>query len=1462
MDGHYVNNYYIDDLQWCDSASLKVIQTIVNDESKLLFICSYRDSEVSESHPAIVSLSEMKDNSIPYQDITLLPLSIAHIVQWVVDILQTDDERYAEPLAHYIWKRCDGNPFYVKMLLQSLYNSRLIYYNTNRWEYNLENANFPASENVVEFMIRQMANFSETTRRLLQIFACLGNKFSLFKLQLVTEKSLEELIAELVQAIDNGLLIIIGDKMYFGHDKIQEAAYSQLSISDQIQIHIHIGKKLLDYYLKSRSENYLLDTVNHLNYGKEVFLSNQESSSTKLSLAQLNLAAGQKSLNTGAYTVATTYLKNGVDLFHSIDESPWDSNHELGFALYNSIMDADYSEGLNDETEQVFNLLLSKAKSNLEKGQVYKKRIMQLTNSTKFPQALEIGRTALKLFNIDVPVQRDELEQAMKTEQENVQKFIASNIQSIDRDTLNEFVNSLPTLTDSQDILVLSLLQNIIAPCLLSDPFMFRLITTKAMNLSLTRGVYSDIPTIFIHFAMMLLYTSEQVPILDVKYSYAFGTSAVELCDKIAPNNLAQKSIVYHIFGCHILPWFEHMKNCDYYVNMSIQYGIDSGNLQFATFSRYLILIMFYRGDCIDHILEEINKSTDLLSKVNNQLALKTYRTLQLQLFHLLGRRHPVKSEVLENTFNSFIEEIGQNNDYLLCHSFLFKSIRLYIEDTDLEQAYQLSCDVDRCLKSLPSFITTKIHHFYQSLIIFRILFDQQNHENITEMKQRLAIIGDELSVLSNQCPYNFAHRYLLFRAEEARLNQDYNAACDLYDEAIHAAQVKGYLHEAAIAFECAAKFWLFKGKPHIAKIYLKQSYRSYRDWGATNKLELLYKKYPNLISTNNLKNVSPVLTSVSSNTANVSLALLDLDVVVRSSQLISSTIDMKKLLRVLMNLIVETAGAQTGALIIDGHIEATYDQSLTEQIDTMCAIPVDTYPNACQAIIEYVMRTKEMVCMGNAAMSSQFGTNGYIMRNRTKSVLCMPVKQENELRAVLYVENNLTSDAFPEARVQLLSLLTSQMAIALENAKFFQVQIRAAEEIVSIQRKRAKEAEKFRKKQEDFIDRICHELRNPIHAQLNTVDYIASLISQLEKTIPQSEDITTILQNIHHGLTAIESCANHQKTITDDVLTLSKLEDQSVELHMQEFSIQKLISSVCDMFEATIHSKHLKLTCLHNNNFDRLIGDPDRISQILINILSNAIKFTLENGEIQISYSVTETDDSKAKLEISVHDNGIGISDTSALFNRFKQSYRHHSEYNNGSGLGLFISKNLCQLMGGEIFADSKPGDTTFTFTVQCTIQEPSIPSESNNNSTQTDTSVTDKDKNKPLTILIAEDNSINQKVLMRLLQAQNCICHVANNGVEAVDLYKQLYKTIDVILMDIEMPVLDGHGATKAIRSLEQEMNIHPVCIVAVSGNARDAHAKQAIQSGMNGYLTKPIRSTQLHEAIHTLLNNEKAR
>ena len=368
---------------------------------------------------------------------------------------------------------------------------------------------------------------------------------------------------------------------------------------------------------------------------------------------------------------------------------------------------------------------------------------------------------------------------------------------------------------------------------------------------------------------------------------------------------------------------------------------------------------------------------------------------------------------------------------------------------------------------------------------------------------------------------------------------------------------------------------------------------------------------------------------------------------------------------------------------------------------------------------------------------------------------------------------------------------------------------------------------EQMIKKQETYLYEMSHEIKTPLSS-------LTSYIDLFEK-----EALTPTQKNYIHNMSNALDQGLHQ---LDNILQLSKLSYQKPVLSKDIISIKQLIESMSDMFDAELKKKGLYLHVTHQDYFV-FASDLNFLKQILTNILSNAIKFTLSGG-IDIETSISKVDE-KHLLQISISDTGIGMTDEEQLnlFKVFSQAHKDISKTFGGTGLGLSISKALTTLLQGRIDVKSTYGaGTTFTITIPVELSDQIIEKKA-----EETYQLPDKD----LSILVVEDNLLSRQATKKLLTQINLRVTTAINGKEAIS--KSLEFPYDLILMDVSMPVLDGFEASKAIREKDLKTPI-----IAMTANTYQDHVKKCIDHGMNDVLYKPFKAKQLYQIIYNYTHN----
>jgi PAS domain S-box-containing protein len=1048
---------FLDDLQWADSASLKLMQLLMSEINTpyLLLMGAYRDNEVFPAHPLMLTLDEIRKDSAIVNQTTLAPLDPPSLNHLIADTFSCPIEM-AMPLTELIFAKTKGNPFFATKFLKFLHSDGFISFDftpsyqgeaTGGWQCDIAQLrSISWTDDVVEFMAIQLHKLPVNTQESLKLAACIGNEFDLETLAIVSKKSESETAADLWPAIQEGLVIPVSEvyKFFqesesvefsqvsdlsvpykFLHDRVQQAAYSLIPESQKQSTHLEIGQLLLRNTPEEEREEKIFDIVNQLNIGVELITHQTE----RDELTQLNLIAGHKAKSSTAYDTAEKYLNVGLEL---LDIECWQNHYRLTLQLHEESTEVMYLNGDFEQMDRLAQIVLQKANTLLDKIKVYQVKIQAFKAQNQIKQSLNFGLDILKLLGIDLPKDPEPTEIPVAFEQTQL-ALQGKHIQDL---------IDLPNMTDPQKLAATQILLNLCPAAYMVTPVLLPLITFKQIQLALEYGNAATHTHAFANYGLILCGVMGEL-----ESGYQFGELALNLLEKLDAKHF--KSMTIFVQACSIKHWKKHIKETLKPFLDSYFSGLETGDLEHAGYSahRYCYHLYFSGSAELSRVELEMQIYGDAIENINQDGTLQLHQVYHQVVLNLLGMAANPCYLIGSACDESQMLPLHIANNYrIACYYFYLNKLILCYLFGEYYQAIEHSVGAEQYLDAGVASILVPIFYTYDSLSKLAVYADVE----ISQQQQILETIianQEKMQNWANHAPMNYLHKFYLVEAERHRVLGQNMDAIDNYDRAIKLAQENEYINEEAIANELAAKFYLTWEKEKIAQVYLTDAYYAYARWGAKAKIEDLEKRYPQLLAPilhqkTSLKageTIAQMMTGTVASTSSGVSGILDLTTVIKASQSLSGEINLDKLLSNLMAVMMENAGAEKGAMIlIDGDSFFAAAECMNGKSCNLNSTAVVDSNEIPIAIINYVSRTQETLVINDATTEDTFAADSYIIQHQPKSILCLPIQHQGKQIALLYLENNLVTNAFTPDRLAVLNILASQAAISIENAQLY----------------------------------------------------------------------------------------------------------------------------------------------------------------------------------------------------------------------------------------------------------------------------------------------------------------------------------------------------------------------------------------------------------------------------------------
>ena len=1329
---------FLDDLQWADSASLNLLKLLMGDTETgyLLVLGAYRDNEVFPAHPLMLALGDIEKNEATITTITLEPLSQLGLNHLIADTLSCSLE-LALPLTELVYQKTKGNPFFATQFLKALNEGKWISYNPEwgYWQCDMISVRQLAlTEDVVEFMATQLQKLPPETQDVLKLAACIGNQFDLGTLAIVSEQAPTETATALWKALQEGLVLPTNEvyKFYqsgehntvspsfesqspsykFLHDRVQQAAYSLIREEQRQSTHLTIGQLLQRNISIAHQEDRIFEIVNQMNIGKQLIIDREQ----RNDLARLNLMAAKKAITATAYDAASLYSETGIEIIESYG---WETQYELTLNLYVAATEASYLNTKFDKINNFADRVLKNAKTLLEKIKIYEIEILYHSAQKNLKASAELGLKTLALLGIEFPNDLSKINIPKELEQ------LSKKIKEADIDRLLD----LPEMDDLVKLAAMKILSTVAPSIYKVFPPLYPLIVFKQIDLSIEYGNANLSAFAYAAYGLILCGVQQ-----DIETGYKFSQIANQMLVKLNSTELEAK--ICAITGAYVKPWKEDLKIALPRFASGYQSGLESGDLEFGCYCAFFYgLHSYYVGKELTEIEALFHKYSQAIHHLRQGNTVSWNEIHRQTILNLLGRSEDpceLKGQAYEE--DVLLPTVHQSDDRLLLHLLYIN--KLYLNylfgryDVSLENANKAA----QYLDGVTGMVTVAVFYFYDSLVRLSSQLDLPKIERELLLNQVICN-QEKMAVWASHASENFQHKYYLVEAEYYRTQGKKIEAIEMYDRAIAGAKANEYIQEEALANELAAKFYLDWGKEKIAQTYMVEAYYCYARWGAKAKTDQLEATYPQLLApilqqpkSSLTLNVTQTLTShqtvCTSTSSNADTSLLDISAAIKAAQALSGEIELEALLSQLMQIVLENAGADKGAFVLNNAETWELVAQCHKETCQLSPIPLDDVDTLPTSMIRAVGRTQKTVILNQVKNDTHFASDTYLIQQQPKSLFCTPILNQGKLIGILYLENHLSAEAFTQERVEVLNLLCSQAAISIENARLYE-NAQAANKMLQKSLEDLKQAQLQMVQSEkmsalgNLVAGVAHEINNPVgfiggnlQPARDYVDDLLGLIDLYQEKLPDGDedleeeieaiDLDFLREDLPKLIDSMKLGVDRIAHISTSLRTFSRTDKE----HQVPFNLHEGIDSTILILKHRLKANEQRPAIeifKDYGNIPAIKCFPGQLNQVFMNLIANAID-ALDEGNADRSFEeisvnpnqiTIRTSATSKEVVIRISDNGVGMPEE-VRGRIFEQGFTTKG-VGKGTGLGMAIARQIVEEKhGGTIACSSEPGTGT----------------------------------------------------------------------------------------------------------------------------------------------------------------------
>lgn len=1232
----------LDDLQWADAGTLDLLGAIgrATTTGPLLLVLIYRDQEVDLAHPLRRTLENLQ-TQIPIDTVELGPLDFASLTELVRGAVGAGPDLVA--LTQLVETKTDGNPFFVRQFLTLLEREGHLPPEPNgRYRIPALSAisALAISDNVVDLLIHRMAQLPDPLQRTLTLAACIGVHFEAEILATVLSRDHQRVVGALEEAMALGF--VARDparhswpvrRYWFRHDRIQQAAYALASETDRAGTHRRIARHLTGTYPDGGDQ--LFQIAAHWNRASACL----HAAERRIGL-DMNLAAARRARENGAYETARIHAE-AAWIF--APDNPWAEEHALAFGILKERAQAEYLCGHLEAAEKHFDLLLTHALTIEERGAVFYLQMKLYQVAGQFTAATEVALKAFAAFAHPAPEGQAALAQDLLEKRARLKTLMGNR-------PIAGLVD-LPPMNNPRQQLLLDLLEASAPPLYMVRPALFPWLAATMLVQSLEQGVTPSSCYAFgIHGLMRAV---EGAP----NEGHAWAQLAIALNERL--NDTRMTRSLLHLLGDHINFWVHPIATDLPILERGFQACRENGDLIYSNYIGFQSpWHLWESGRPLSEVIAYAERYVGYARQTRYDAVYQTIR-LEQQLCRALAG-DTAQRLVLEGPDFTQAQALDViQNAQFACGRAYYHILRLVL-CYHFDDFVGAQMEAEQALVDLTAALSMPIEvtfHLYHGLTL-AAAYERAPPEMQILWRQRLEAYSQRFQSWAVACPENFAHKERLLAGELHRIAGQPLDALTAYDAAIRGARQGGFLQYEALAHECMARLSDTLAFKTSAQFHWRAAAERYRRWGALEKVRQLGEQLPGL----GLQDFA--FSRGHEDTARS----LDLLSVLKSARAISSEMVLPKLIARLLNTALENAGGDRAVLLL---AEAGSEFSVAGDIR------VDSESEALMSsggvpwtLIHYVCRTETLVRLEHQTHTHhKFSADPYFKGTQPPcAVLCLPIRNRGTVMGLLYIENRQTPGAFRSEHVSALELLTTQIAISLENARLLENAHRA----ISIR--------------DEFLSIASHELKTPLTSLLLRLQII-------ERDLESEESLPAHNPRILTGIRTSLTQAQRLRQLMETLLDVARIRSGALNLKRTRFCLSELareaVEQLSDSSDRPGSLVTLNLTPLLMGTWDRL-----RLQQVITNLLSNAWRYA-PGRPITVETRYVE---GRAALSVSDQGPGIEPEKQEALFERF--THGESTERVSGLGLGLFIVREIVTAHDGTIHVESAPGNGA-TFTV-----------------------------------------------------------------------------------------------------------------------------------------------------------------